>query len=205
MKSISSILPFALAGVVLLVAAPSASAALVHGTVVDPPITGPTSVNFQPCEGLPIPSVASDLGYTDCLSMSNGTSHYLTTFDFTMPIPVDATQGDGFQCDTVENGDATLAATDDCALESYFGIDDTSFTMSFFAADGPGVAPGASFFLLMDFDGLTAPQAAHVNVGPITSVPEPGALGLFGLGLLAIGVGYGWEKRRQGRRANNAA
>lgn len=41
--------------------------------------------------------------------------------------------------------------------------------------------------------------------GVTVGVPEPGELGLFGLGLLAIGVGYGWKKRRQGRGISNAA
>jgi hypothetical protein len=35
------------------------------------------------------------------------------------------------------------------------------------------------------------------------SVPEPGALGMFGLGLLVLGVGFGWQKRRQARTSNS--
>ena len=53
-----------------------------------------------------------------------------------------------------------------------------------------------------------APYDANNGFGPITatfSVPEPGELGLFGLGLLAIGAGYGWGKRRQSRRTHTAA
>ncbi|HEX7325241.1 MAG TPA: PEP-CTERM sorting domain-containing protein, partial [Rhodanobacteraceae bacterium] len=32
--------------------------------------------------------------------------------------------------------------------------------------------------------------------GSSTPVPEPGILGMFGLGLLALGVGYGLRRRR---------
>jgi hypothetical protein len=37
------------------------------------------------------------------------------------------------------------------------------------------------------------------------AVPEPGALGMFGLGLLLLGVGYGWQQRRQKLRQSNVA
>jgi hypothetical protein len=39
---------------------------------------------------------------------------------------------------------------------------------------------------------VNSPGAANVTL----SVPEPGELGLFGLGLLMLGVGYGWRRRR---------
>jgi hypothetical protein len=58
--------------------------------------------------------------------------------------------------------------------------------LSFFGA----VKNNTNFYLMTDF--VNQPDPALVTV----SVPEPGALGLFGLGLLGIGVGLGWRRRQ---------
>jgi hypothetical protein len=69
------------------------------------------------------------------------------------------------------------------------------FKVSFF---GP-IANNTNFYLITDF--IENPGYAEVTV----SVPEPGTLGLFGLGLLALGVGVGLQRRRQTSRSNEAA
>ena len=62
------------------------------------------------------------------------------------------------------------------------------FTVSFFPH--PPLPNRTDFYLFTDF--VNSPGAANVTL----SVPEPGELGLFGLGLLMLGVGYGWRRRR---------
>jgi hypothetical protein len=62
------------------------------------------------------------------------------------------------------------------------------FTVSFFA--NPLLPNSTDFHLFTDF--VNSPSAA-VTV----SVPEPGTLGLFGLGLLALGAGTGMRRRHQ--------
>ena len=59
--------------------------------------------------------------------------------------------------------------------------------VSFFAS----LPNNTNFYLITDF--VNQPGPAIVTV----SVPEPGELGLFGLGLLVLGVGYGWQRRRK--------
>ena len=160
------------------------------------------SVQFQTCSNMP--SSVDPTGYRDCLWMYNATPANLTTFDFNVPLPVGFAAGDTLTCVTIDptnHSDPTLTPTAGC--NQTFGADDTSFNMSFIAS--PFVKPDAGFFLFMDFDGLAAPDSAGVVVGANVSVPEPGELGLFGLGLLGIGMGYGWKKRRSSRQTNYAA
>ena len=64
-----------------------------------------------------------------------------------------------------------------------------SLDLTFFAP----LANNNNFYLITDFE--YQPDPATVTV----SAPEPGELGMFGLGLLALGLVYGWRKRRQAR------
>jgi hypothetical protein len=57
------------------------------------------------------------------------------------------------------------------------------------------VPVGQLAYLFVDFTNNPGTSSVTADI----SVPEPGVLGLFGVGLLAIGVGYSWRKGRQGR------
>ena len=225
MKSLYLLLPLALAGFVLAIAAPDASAKAFKAGMVDPGVTcsgNPAdsnntpcviynvvvsnSVAFQPCTTPPIPSGVIPAGppsYQNCLWMYNGTGTGLTTFDFHIPLPIDFEAGDTLDCLTISAaaGDPTLTPTAGC--DQTFAASDSFFDISFTA--DTEVKANAGFFLLMNFDGRLAPDAAGVIVNKSVSVPEPGELGLFGLGLLGIGLAYSWKKRRDSRGIHSAA
>lgn len=192
----------------LAIAAPSAFATRV---IFDPPTTLPDTtppgcthddpcsigelnhtyqVGFLPCsdiQGVLIPS-----GSSYCLWMNNVTLHAATTFTFQFIVPDGGSNsGDQLECSSIPSD----LATDDCP-QSLPPVGEL-FTVSFFA--NPPLPNRTDFYLFTDF--VNSPGAANVTL----SVPEPGGLGLFGLGLLALGVGYGWQRRRQKSRQGNAA
>ena len=139
----------------------------------------------------------------NCLWLANNSGSTLTAFSFTMPVPT-GLRGDTITCQSAGSGtgaEPAFTATGACAQPGGLVLQDSgTFTLSFLAS--AGVVTGHEFFLFTDFNFDTNPlDPASVTVG----VPEPGELGLFGLGLLGIGVGYGWKKRRQGRGTSNAA
>src|SRR6185437_13502781 len=78
-------------------------------------------------------------------------------------------------------------ATDDCpeSLPSPGEL----FTVSFFAH--PPLPNRTDFYLFTDF--VNSPGVADVTL----SAPEAGELCLSGLGLLLLGIGYGWQRRRR--------
>ncbi|MEO8779275.1 MAG: PEP-CTERM sorting domain-containing protein [Rhodanobacter sp.] len=230
MKHFYVALPLALAALILFAASPSALAKHTFtGGVVEPPADCQTVqpypngndpcliseigveniVQFQTCSNLPAHVVpAAPPAYTDCLWMYNATAGNLTTFGFTVSLPIGWEPGDTLDCVTLnpyDPSDPTLTPTAGC--DQTFQAGDTSFNMTFTTTGASYVKPNVGFFLLMDFDGLLAPDNAGVVVSrdmPVR-VPEPGELGLFGLGLLGIGWGYAREKRRQGRGTSDAA
>lgn len=194
----------ALAAFGLAMAAPSAFATRV---IFDPPdslpdTTPPDCTHSDPCsigeinhtyrvdflscsdvQGVDVPD-----GFTYCLWMNNVTQHAVTKFTFQFIVPEGGSvSGDGLKCSSIP---ADLA-DDDCprSLPSAGEL----FTVSFFA--NPPLPNRTDFYLFTDFN--QSPGSANVTL----SVPEPGELGLFGLGLLALGVGYGWQKRRHGSAA----
>lgn len=223
MKPFYLIPPLVLAGLMLLAAAPDASAKAFKTGMVDPAtvcvnganndpcniyFTGPPAaqVDFQDCTVTPpIPVGVNPSGtYPYCLWMYNATDKNLKAFDFSVPLPIGWAPGDTLDCVTIipsHPGDPTLTPTTGC--DQTFGVGDTHFDISFTA--DTFVAPNAGFFLLMDFAGLVPSGPAGVIVGTSVPVPEPGALALFGLGLLGIGVGYGWKRRRANRGIRTAA
>ncbi|MGN6191803.1 MAG: PEP-CTERM sorting domain-containing protein [Rhodanobacteraceae bacterium] len=195
-------LVLAAAALVLTMAAPAAFATRVvfdpPATTNDtlPPTTAPQCAHDDPCSiGLlnhtyqvnfiPCGDVlgVDTSGFSFCLWMNNVTTHAASKFTFQFIVP----SGGSFSGDQLECGSIpTNFATDNCpqALPDPGSL----FTVSFFPH--PPLPNRTDFYLFTDF--VNSPGAANVTL----SVPEPGELGLFGLGLLMLGVGYGWRRRR---------
>lgn len=138
------------------------------------------SVGFVDCSQLTANNIPVPSGMTWCLWMNNVTQHSVSKFTFEFYVPSNG--GDALQC----SSQGFYVATDDCP--SSVPPDGSLMNVSFFTT--PAIPNNTDFYLFTDF-GVT-PGTAKVTL----SVPEPGQLGLFGLGLLALGLGYGWRKRR---------
>ncbi len=214
----------ALAALLLVIAAPSAFAAARH-VIFDPPSLAPQAVAPPscgslnppgPCDvtGLDQPTQASFLDCTPesgfptapidnaherfpnftpkyCLWLNNASGDGANVFAFDLIFP-SGMDGDTIECDWA----GPLMATSNCPEDSLSG--DSLLRMLF--NTGPmSVKYEQDFYLLTDFP--ISPGEASVTM----SVPEPGALGLFGLGLLAIGVGYGLHRRRRKPRTSDGA
>jgi hypothetical protein len=78
----------------------------------------------------------------------------------------------------------------DKALSSSASWDPATFTTL-------GVTPGKYVWTW----GSLADQSFTLLIGNVASVPEPGSLAMLGLGLLLIGGGFGWRKRRDRKQA----
>lgn len=201
-----------LATLALVAAAPSAFATHV---IFDPPATSSPGVgdctlssgglnNYTPCN-VSQPNTPYDVAFVDCstlsglnpaasgwcLYMTNVTGQSLTkfTFQFTAPSGGSSNGSDVLQCSSQPPGFATNNCQNGATVAA-----DQSLDVSFFAL----LPNNTNFYLITDFVNQPGPSTVTV------SVPEPGELGLFGLGLLALGVGYGLRKRRQ-VRSNQAA
>lgn len=210
-------LVMALAAFVLVIAAPSAFAIKVR--VVDPPSTlstaaitktlvcdngtittgddpcnisqigEPYTVTFLPCGDI---TGISTTGYTFCLYLDNVTKSSLSSIDFSLTVPGPATDNTGdVTCTTSPN---SLTVTN-CPPNSLNSGD----VLNLKVTSIPPLSNNVDFYLLTNF--VSQPDPATVTV----FVPEPGELGLFGLGLLAIGVGCGLQRRRQKPLTNEAA
>lgn len=161
------------------------------------------AVTFLPCStaGIPVPSAPADFSDGYCLWMNNVTAPHATdplpntfTFTFTVPDGGSMDGSDSLHCDST--GPTGFAATNNCPHAASVGD-----TLAIKFRTDPALLNGANFWLYTDF--LQSPGIAHVTAS--VSVPEPGELGLFGLGLLGIGIGYGWKKRRESGRTRSAA
>lgn len=141
----------------------------------------PYDVTFVECSTLTglNPKVAD--GW--CLFMNNFTGGPLSkfTFQFTVPAGGSLDRSDELQCSS-----RGISATDNCQDGARVTANEI-LDLSFFAL----LPNGEDFFLITDF--VNEPAFATVTV----SVPEPGELGIFGLGLLALVAGYGWQRRRR--------
>lgn len=215
-------LVFALAAVVFVISAPGAYATRV---IFDPPppsqsglqppggtdctisigglndytpcnvnkVNTPYAVSFVDCTTL---SGLSSPNPGWCLYLNNVTGGTLNSFRFDFTVPEGGSYDDSnlLHCSSQPAGYATDNCQDDLLLTAGDPLD-----LTFFAP----LANNTDFYLITDF--RNKPGYAGVTV----SVPEPGALGLFGLGLLVLGVGYGLQgrlrKSRAGRRATAAA
>ncbi|MDQ6648359.1 MAG: PEP-CTERM sorting domain-containing protein [Pseudomonadota bacterium] len=202
-------LVLALAALALVLTTPSAFAIRIR--IVDPAPT-PCSSNtpcsiydlgttyqadFVSCSHPPtgtIPRSVNTEGFSYCLWLNNVTGNNASRFDFDLTVPEGA-GGQSLQCqsDNPENLMAIQCPEFLPAAGSPFGV---TFLMN------PPLGYNRDFYMLTDF--LVNPGSAGVTLSA-TSVPEPGELGLFGLGLLAIGLGYGWQKGRRVFKGNEAA
>lgn len=190
-------LVFALGVLVFAVAAPGAFATRV---IFDPPSTPSPivctqnspcniellnhtyTVDFLPCSDVQGVTVPSE--YTYCLWMNNVTNHALADFTFTFIVPAGGSaSGDQLTCD----GIPADTVTDDCP--DSLPAPGSLFTASFFS--NPPIQNPVDFYLFTDF--LTSPGTANLTV----AVPEPGEMGLFGLGLLALGLCCALQRRRR--------
>lgn len=214
----------ALAALVLVLAAPSAFA--VRMRVVDaPPVplaatntgsgctTNPAgtacaitdvsdtyAVNFvaasdagcQAAALVPGVGAAGITGFNFCVILRNETQPQtpLTGFNFTFVVPT-AGNADDYGFVFCDGAPANVVASSFCPSGAVQAGD--LITASFSAS--PGVPAGELAYLFVDFSNNPGTSSVTADV----SVPEPGVLGLFGLGLLAVGAGYGWQKRRQSR------
>jgi len=197
-----------LAALMLVIAAPSAFATRV---IFDPPtssgVAPPSGTDctlsagglndFTPCNVSKL-NTPYDVAFVDCstltglspaaegwcLYMTNVTGGSLSTFtfQFTAPSGGSLDNSDLLQCGSQPAGFATDNCQDGMTVTAGQTLD-----VSFFAL----LSNNTNFYLITDF--VNQPGPAIVTV----SVPEPGELGLFGLGLLVLGVGYGWQRRRK--------
>jgi hypothetical protein len=209
-------LALALAAFALILAAPSASAVrirVVDAPPVDcttlPPNTACTVIgtdssylmSFMPVAGpdgvacrsaAAVPEPAADIsGFNWCIIFNNLSGSPLTNLNFTFTVP---TQGinDDYSFVFCDGVPSSVSSTF-CPQGPVQPGDIITATFS----ANPGVPNRQDAYLFVDFE-------HNPGDATVTFVPEPGELGLFGLGLLAIGVGYGWEKRRQRRPTHTA-
>ncbi|HEX5489149.1 MAG TPA: PEP-CTERM sorting domain-containing protein [Rhodanobacteraceae bacterium] len=155
-------------------------------------------VTFVSCDTTGIPTQTPPPDFSYCLWLNNvtGTPVNKLTFEFTVPEGGSLDGTDVLTCDAeaadVEDFSATNTCHGTASAEDRLKI--TFFT-------NPAVGRGSDFYLYTDFKKMPDPALVTVSV----AVPEPGALGMFGLGLLLLGVGYGWQRRRQHARQGGAA
>ena len=153
-------------------------------------VNTPYAVEFVACNTLTGLSPPVSSGW--CLFMTNVTRRSLDKFTFNFTVPAGGSS-DG--TDALTCGSRPLGfATDNCADGSHAPPGDV-LDLSFFAT----LPNNTNFYLITDFN--ESPGSATVTV----YAPEPGELGLFGLGLLALGVAFGFQKRCQIARHNEAA
>lgn len=125
-----------------------------------------------------------------CLFLTNVTGGPLHTFtfNFTAPAGGSADHTDELTCGSQPPG----FATDNC-VDGLHVTPGEVLDLSFFAP----LQANENFYLITDF--FNSPGTATVTV----QVPEPGELGMFGLGLLALGAAFGCKRRQMAPRNNN--
>jgi hypothetical protein len=205
----------ALAAFAFLIVAPSAMAIRVR--VVDAPavdctalpassICAVTDVNasyamsFMPVSNALCQSAAAvpaDIsGFNWCIAFTNLSGAPLTSLDFSFTVPTKA-GGDDYSSVVCDGVPSSVTKTF-CPLGP---VEAGNIISTLFSAS-PGVPSGESVYLFVDFQ--NSPGTTAATFAPV-SVPEPGELGLFGLGLLGIGLAYSWKKRRDTSGINSAA
>lgn len=145
-------------------------------------------VTFLPCSSPGIPSQTPPPAFSYCLWMNNvtGSSVNEFTFEFTVPDGGSLDETDVLTCDAVAPDVPGFSSTNTCHGTASAGH---TLKVSFFT--DPALLNGSNFWLYTDFRQMPDPASVTVSV----SVPEPGELGVFGLGLLMLG--YGWQRRRR--------
>lgn len=153
----------------------------------------------QAASALPGVGIDGISGFNFCIILVNQTlpQSGLTGFNFTFTVP-DAIPGLDDYSFVFCDGLPGAVSNTFCPPGPLHAGDIISAS---FASAGSGVPVGDLAYLFVDFG--NNPGVASVTVSGPVSVPEPAELGLFGLGLLVIGAGYCWEKRRQIRRTGS--
>lgn len=142
----------------------------------------PYTVAFVGCSTLTglVPSVNG--GW--CLYLDNVTGGPLSTFTFQFSAPSGGSldNTNALSCSSRPAGFASDNCQDGTSVNAGDMLDLTFFAL---------IPNNTNFYLITDF--RYQPDPASVTA----AVPEPGELGLFGLGLLVLGVGFAWQRRRQ--------
>lgn len=197
-----------LSGIALLLGA-SSSAFAARATVSDPigpgtPIPGfgvPVTAGFQDCSNF-------DWTGDGCMGFTNdtGSDIYRLTFTFTVNGQLDgqtltcATEGDVLTGNTCGEG-ITLSAGQQVTF-SFFGGNPIPggpppVPAITWAAGSHANFPGGTLYLSFSDTGAESPEDLPDITAMAVAVPEPGALGVFGLGLALIGLGFGLRRRLQ--------
>jgi hypothetical protein len=134
-------------------------------------------------------------GFTYCVILNNLSNSPLTTFNFTFTVPPQGLNDDYTTLDC--SGIPTSVSSTFCPSASVTAplVGGALLSASFSA--NPGVPNGEDAYLFIDF--ANSPGTTSLTLTPLRPlrVPEPGELGLFGLGLLAIGAACGLRMRRE--------
>lgn len=139
-----------------------------------------------------IPNLSSDLaGFEDCLWYENDSHSSANLFRFGMTMTAPGVEPDAqpddetqLECGVSPSGIAVWSCPD--VLPGVGGLLTTTFRTTSALESGTGFV-----LAINNFDGV--PSTPSV----VASVPEPGVLGLFGLGLIGIAGAYGWNRRRR--------
>lgn len=137
-----------------------------------------------PCTTQGLPSGLAQ--YSSCLWYQNQSGSPAAVFNFAMTVGA-GDEGQALACDVSPEGIATWSCPGSLP-QAVGGL----FTLTFFA--NPAIANTDNFILAINDEFESNPGSPSV----VASVPEPGVLGLFGLGLIAIVGAYGWKRRRDG-------
>lgn len=195
----------ALAALILAVTAPSAFATIkiiVHDPGINPCNSSPDciitspgvdyAVPFTACTALPA-SQQPTAPYTGCLWLNYVSSSAVGE----LRIDLDVAPADGGQ--TLDCAGTTGGNNcSDTATPTGGG----AMSVSFYYDPPFSTTTGQDLYILTTFADWDSMGTAGVT---FYGVPEPSELGLFGLGLLAIAVGFGLQRRRQKPRTNDAA
>lgn len=151
----------------------------------------PIAITWQSCTNNGIPGSFHTGGYVACLALNNLTGSPISSLVFQFTVP----QGLVGQTLDCSSDGVYLATSTSCPSGSLTLGEVVTFSYSGL----PPIPTSRDFFI--GADGL-ANVADYPGITATASVPEPGEMGLFGLGLLVIGIlGYGAERRRRGSRA----
>lgn len=138
----------------------------------------------------------SDLaGSVSCFGFNNVSGAAITSFKFTFSFTPDEGTQLGLTGQTLSCGVDNYLTTFRCPSGEL--QPDTLYTMLF--GGMPPIPDNTDFYFGSDVSLGNLPFAATPN-----PVPEPPDLGLFGLGLLGIGIAMGWRRRQQRCRSVTA-